>query len=108
MSKGDKEFENVDALEPPAHETDLGKELDGGDTGKTRIRFLQWADPHLVDETNDVVVHPALNGVLAGLVPLSVRPILFLGAAKRIVDGNAVVVIVLATRADDCTAFWPC
>ena len=50
-------------------------------------------DPRLVNKTNDVVVCPALDGALAGLVTRSSRKLFLLGAAKIIVDGDAVVVI---------------
>ena len=95
MYKGDKEVVNVDLLEVPACETELGEDLDRGDAGKKLVRFLHRADPFLFDKTNDVAVCPVLDGALAGLVPRPGRPIFFLGAAKRIVDGDAVVGIIL-------------
>ena len=92
MCKGDEEVRNVDALEAPARKTELGDNLDRGDADIKRYRFLQREDPRLVDKTNDVVDCPWLDGALSGLVPLPGRPIIFLGAAKRIVDGDTVVI----------------
>ena len=93
MCKGYKEVNNVNALKDPARKTDLGQELGGGESGKKRIRVLQRADPRLFVKTNDVVVRLALDSVLTGLVPHLGRPIFFLGAAKRIVNGNTVILI---------------
>ena len=36
---------------------------------------------------------PTLNGALASLVPRPGSPIIFLGAANKILDGDAVIVI---------------
>ena len=70
----------------------MGGELDGGDAGTKHILVLQQADPHLIGDTNDVVVRPVLSGVLAGMVPHPSRPIFFLGVENRIVNYDDVVV----------------
>ena len=93
MRKGEDEVNNVDALEAPARDTELEEELDGGEAGKKIIRFFHQADPRLADKTNDAVILPAIDGALANPVTRPGRPILFLGAAKRIVDGDSAVVI---------------
>ena len=89
LCKGDGEVNNVDALEAPNCENELGEELDGGDEGKERNRVLQREDPPLINKTNGVVIRPALDGAPAGLVPRPVRPISFLGA--EIVSSTAML-----------------
>ena len=94
MYKGGKEVHNVNPIEGPACETELGKDLNWDDAKKNVSGSFSGRINILLTRLIMNSFAPRSMARLQGLVPCPGRPIFFLGAANRIVGGNAVVVIL--------------
>ena len=70
---------------------ELSEHLDGGHLRVEGDLILEGVEP--VDEGEEIGARAALDGALAGLVPRSSGPVLFLGATRGVVvqDGRVVV-----------------
>ena len=93
VGEGKEEVDDVDALEPTTGCGELGEHLDRGHLRVEGDLVLEGAEPCLVDEGEEIGARAALNGALAGLVPRSSGPVLFLGATIGVVvqDGRVIV-----------------
>ena len=93
VGEGKEEVDNVDALEPATGCGELSKPLDGGPLCVEGDLILEGSEPYLVDEGEEIGAHAAFDGALAGLVPRSSGPVLFLGATSRVVVQYGRVVV---------------